>query len=91
MIHDKDLARDVGAALREIEMLLGSLARQFAKAGFEYAPGDLQRTARELVNVQERISRRLKEGHLSDDGTHSSVNGDKRCLTAAGQVDTAAA
>lgn len=63
--HDEDLARDVGAALREIEMLFGSLARQFAKAGFEYAPGDLQRASRELANVQERITSRLTSGHLS--------------------------
>lgn len=91
MIHDKDLARDVGAALREIEMLLGSLARQFAKAGFEYAPGDLQRTARELVNVQERISSRLNEHHLSEDGPNRSAKGNGSCLAAVGQVNAAAA
>lgn len=67
----EELAHDVCAALREIEMLFGSLARQFGTAGFEHTPDDLKRAAREMANVQERITSRLKrdEAHSSpDDG-----------------------
>lgn len=56
----EELAHDVCAALGEIEMLFGSLARQFGSAGFEHAPDDLKRAAREMANVQERITSRLK-------------------------------
>lgn len=63
--HEESFANDVCFALREIEMLFGSLARQFARAGIEHAPDDLKLAARELATAQERITSRLRtaKGH----------------------------
>ena len=58
--QEGSLAGDVLFALREVEMLFGSLARQFGRAGMEHAPDDLKRAAREMANVQERIAARMR-------------------------------
>lgn len=71
--HDEDLARDMCAAFREIEMLFGSLARQLGSAGVEHARDDLKRASRKMANVQERITSRLRgdggQGSSEGEGT----------------------
>lgn len=58
----RELAHDVGHALREIEMLLNTLARRSGSDAVEASRDDLLRASRELAEVGRRISERLKGG-----------------------------
>lgn len=56
-----DLARDVRHALRELEMLLNTLARRSDGQRIDAARDDLLRASRELAIVGQRIGRRIGE------------------------------